>query len=347
MIIRNKSKRYTVIPNHVFEDVNEARALGVLCYILSKPETFIVRLEHIKNKFGFGRDVMRDIMKYLASLGYAYLEKRPGKDGSQWIVTDTPFEFSDRLNSRPTENPTVGKPVGIISTDSLTNTDKEKEKNIKKDSAASSEASSLPSNSSSSSGEDLGDGGGNGDTSKALEEGSLARAHEDPSIDVSSFPGRTTMKHYDIANEAIKFYMDWVSRYPEKEKEIQRSVTVLKKNHRVTDLTASLMRQAKNGVTLDEMKAAIAWKCETQASYGFYRNLNGKTILKSKFGESVDQAVDGGWLVDSKFVDQTITVEQPEENLEDTSAYKQKMVHLMNRGMSMEEAKEFIEQYGV
>lgn len=333
MIIRNKSKRYTVIPNHVFEDVNKARALGVICYILTKPESFKVRLEHIKKKFGIGRDVMRDIMKYLASLGYAYLEKRPGKDGSQWIVTDTPFEFPDRLKIRPTENPTVGKPVGIISTDSLTNTDKEKEKNTKKDSAASSEASSLL----------PGDNFFEEDSPDVREKSEGENGDVNPPINVitSSFPSRTSMKHFEVASAGVEFYMEWVKRYPDSERDIQRTVSITRSG-KVTDLVKFLMRQVKNGTTLDELKGAIAWKASKQSQLGFYRNIKGTTILKSKLEESIDSAYDEGWIVDGQFTDKSTPVERPKENELDS----QSIIHYMNQGMSRDEAEGFVRQYG-
>lgn len=117
-----------------------------------------------------------------------------------------------------------------------------------------------------------------------------------------SFPARTTQKHFDVADAACDFFEQWVGKY--NNDLVQKTVKRISHGG-VTKRVAFLMRQGKLGVTLDEMKGAIAWKCERMAGYEFWHNIKAQTILQSKFRESIENAEEDGWIIDGKFVDKT------------------------------------------
>ena len=65
MIIRRKiNARFTVVPN---EPVNDERlsfeALGLLTYLLSRPDHWTVNLEQLKGRGGVGREKMQQMMR--------------------------------------------------------------------------------------------------------------------------------------------------------------------------------------------------------------------------------------------------------------------------------------------
>lgn len=158
-----------------------------------------------------------------------------------------------------------------------------------------------------------------------------------------SFPSGTRRKHFEQAVEACQFFEEWVKRYGENP-EIQSTVHTVNRG-KVTNRTKFLMRQANKGTTLDEMKAAIAWKCERQASFGFYRNLNGDTIMRSNLQDSIDAAAEDGWLDEGgKFVD--ITTVKSGKTLDVTSKhYEMRVYELLNRQdnpLSPEEAQKYL-----
>jgi chemotaxis protein histidine kinase CheA len=136
-VIRIKrSSDFTVIPNHVFELVQDAKALGVLCFLLSKPPSWQTKPDHLQKHFGVGRDYIRGALKVLRELGFAELvvdRNDSGKViGKHYDIFDTPSDgkpvlrqYAERRENRTTEKPTVGKPVDIVSTDEEVNTEEE------------------------------------------------------------------------------------------------------------------------------------------------------------------------------------------------------------------------------
>jgi len=100
-IIRHHSTYYGVIPSSTANDENlTAEALGVLSYLLSKPQTWEVRIGDVRKRFGIGNDKMRRIMRELVDAGYARLIERRGENGR---LAGTFYEISDRPIFQPGE----------------------------------------------------------------------------------------------------------------------------------------------------------------------------------------------------------------------------------------------------
>jgi len=147
MIIRlAKQNRgsWTVISNDLLQDTSlSLEALGLLCYLLSKPDDWEVRVSEIQQTWGLGRARLQRIMQELADAGYARLQsKRNGNgqmSGKEWIIfeekhrecmvspdiiADPPTaQFSDRRENRPSGKPTVGKLSCIQNTEVLQKTE--------------------------------------------------------------------------------------------------------------------------------------------------------------------------------------------------------------------------------
>jgi len=113
MIVRRKVNfNYTVVPN---EPINDDRlsfeAIGLLVYLLSRPDHWNVHIEHLRQRGGLGREKMQGLVRELIRHGYIVRERR--RDSTtcrfgafEYVVYDEPR----RAVSEPaTENPSVGE----------------------------------------------------------------------------------------------------------------------------------------------------------------------------------------------------------------------------------------------
>lgn len=102
MIHRSKhSQNYTVMPNAIFKEITDGLAIGILSYLLSKPENWTVTKQQLYRHFDEGRQRIDKAFKILESTGYIRGEQQKDKgskfQGYNWIVSDIP-------DTRQTEN---------------------------------------------------------------------------------------------------------------------------------------------------------------------------------------------------------------------------------------------------
>lgn len=91
MIIRSKrTQNFTVIPNSVLEDKSlDWKALGLLVYLLSKPDDWSVSVPQLIKAKKAGEDAIRGMLKALRDAGYVQMQR--SKSGEvDWLVYDTP-----------------------------------------------------------------------------------------------------------------------------------------------------------------------------------------------------------------------------------------------------------------
>jgi len=118
--LKKSVRPYTVIDRQAVQDQRLSfRARGILAYLLSKPDGWVVSMKDIQNNGLEGRDAIRKCMKELKENGYAALENIRGEDGKitgrAYIITDRPKDgFSvgrtERRKTSRTENQSVGFP---------------------------------------------------------------------------------------------------------------------------------------------------------------------------------------------------------------------------------------------
>lgn len=126
IIRRETTRNFTIIKNEIVN--NKAltmEAMGLLTFMLSKPNGWEFRQDHLCNHFNVGRDRMRSVMKTLSDAGYVRREKEndpvTGYIKTTTIVSDDPV--FDREADKPevgepkSENPSVGEPTPIVITD--------------------------------------------------------------------------------------------------------------------------------------------------------------------------------------------------------------------------------------
>jgi hypothetical protein len=100
-IIRRKhTSRYATFPNAIWEDprigIDEKGALG---YLLSRPPGWKVRLRHIGEELGVGKDRMQRIFRTLIAAGYVTREIFRNEHGmivsQDYVVRDEPESSTD------------------------------------------------------------------------------------------------------------------------------------------------------------------------------------------------------------------------------------------------------------
>lgn len=118
-IIRNKTReRYTVIENAIFDAELSAEAIGVFCFLLSKPDGWIIRHAHLRAVFDCGMHRMTRILKELRRAGF--LERQEIRDestgkvkGTEYILLESPtLQFSEAR-----KKPRFGEIKPIVNTD--------------------------------------------------------------------------------------------------------------------------------------------------------------------------------------------------------------------------------------
>jgi hypothetical protein len=134
-----KRRQFTIIANETLTDkALSIEARGMLAFLLTMPDDWTIRIEHIAAELRIGRDKTQKIMRELQTAGYAQLQDArdaaSGRlGGKRWII----FElanirglkpesaradlFAESLKTRRTENQVVGS-----ITDNLKNRQSEK-----------------------------------------------------------------------------------------------------------------------------------------------------------------------------------------------------------------------------
>ncbi|MBS9476222.1 helix-turn-helix domain-containing protein [Ancylobacter radicis] len=124
MIIRRRYNRnFTVLPNTVLDDDRlSAEAMGVLCYLRSRPADWNVELSHLSERFRIGRDKTQRVVAELVDAGWIKRERTRDPvtrafNGIDYVVYDEPADTSDSVSeadqpSEPQpENPVVAHPA--------------------------------------------------------------------------------------------------------------------------------------------------------------------------------------------------------------------------------------------
>lgn len=79
---------YVMIPRATAQDAGlSLQALGLLTYLLSLPANWIVRPEHLKEKWGIGRDKVHKLLKELVDKGYATPPQQYRTEDGKWDYT--------------------------------------------------------------------------------------------------------------------------------------------------------------------------------------------------------------------------------------------------------------------
>lgn len=122
MIVRSSLKQnFSVLPNELLNDERlSADQLGLLAYLLSKPNDWQVRVKQLMNRFDIGRDKTRRILSTLEQYGYIQRDvvRYEGKfSETRYIVKDSPEPEKPAPEKPEPVNQTLTKDRDIQKTD--------------------------------------------------------------------------------------------------------------------------------------------------------------------------------------------------------------------------------------
>ena len=120
---------FTTIPNEIITDDRlDWKDLGLLCYLLSKPDNWETHPNHLIKQRKTGRDGLYSILKNLKEYGYVVFQRN--SDGStSWVITEEPQTGKPDVAIKPhTEKPYREKPYrdnpdDIVKTDHVVKTE--------------------------------------------------------------------------------------------------------------------------------------------------------------------------------------------------------------------------------
>jgi len=140
MIVRvSKAKTaYTIVDNRpALDERLGSSAVGVMFYLLTKPDNWSVRIDDLRARFrDLGRDAARKVLRELEQAGYAALS--PVRDqngkliGKEWVIYEAPGTVDDHrttesqafgCSTEVTESLKVRLSGDIVNTDVRINTD--------------------------------------------------------------------------------------------------------------------------------------------------------------------------------------------------------------------------------
>lgn len=112
MIIRSKkpSENYTIVSNALIENEKlDWKDLGMLIFLLSKPDHWQVSLTHLASQRKTGVDGIKSSIKALKEAGYIQI-KRKANGKVDWMVFDYPQVVIPLMATPQVEKPQVEKP---------------------------------------------------------------------------------------------------------------------------------------------------------------------------------------------------------------------------------------------
>lgn len=123
LIVRSSLKdNFSVLPNELINDDRlSTEHLGLLVYLLSKPNDWQVRVKQLQNRFDMGRDKTRRILATLEQYGYISRDivRAEGKfSETRYIVKDSPETENPSPVFPAPVNPTLTKDRDIQRTES-------------------------------------------------------------------------------------------------------------------------------------------------------------------------------------------------------------------------------------
>ncbi len=113
IIRRRRTRNFTTIDNGVFDDRDlSPEALGVLAYLLSRPNNWEVQPDQLRRRFDIGRDKLQKIMRLLRERGYARIEYDHDKATGTfrncgYVICDEPIMIK------------AAEPVGEVASDAM------------------------------------------------------------------------------------------------------------------------------------------------------------------------------------------------------------------------------------
>lgn len=112
-LVKDRAHPFAQIANTVLNDRRlSIAARGVLCYLLSKPDTWQVRCYELQHATNLGRDALRAVLRELEAAGYLIRQCTHGA-GGRWVWESVVYEappFPAAVPAPAPENPATVAP---------------------------------------------------------------------------------------------------------------------------------------------------------------------------------------------------------------------------------------------
>lgn len=112
MIVRKpRPSQYTVLPFQIFQVQMSAGALGILCYLLSKPDHWSVSVVHLRTHFSCGKDFIYERLSELEAMRFVRKSQKRLESGR---MSEMNYEvFDEPLPENPDAAPLPEKPLTV------------------------------------------------------------------------------------------------------------------------------------------------------------------------------------------------------------------------------------------
>lgn len=114
--LKHSGLSFTTIINQTMERIKDPGALGIYCYLASKPAEWNICNKELARRFGKGRDYIAKQMNYLKELGLIQTSSVRDAKGKILYWETALINFVDTQN---TENPSCGKKPRILKNQNL------------------------------------------------------------------------------------------------------------------------------------------------------------------------------------------------------------------------------------
>ena len=111
IVRREHRAQLTIVPNAIFlDDRLSIEAKGVLGYLLSRPHSWQVRLDHVGRTLRIGRKKLQRIFRELIGAGYVTREQPRTADAHRfseidYVVRDVPLALIHPVDTSPRPQP--------------------------------------------------------------------------------------------------------------------------------------------------------------------------------------------------------------------------------------------------
>lgn len=109
-----KHNRFTIIPNEMIQDSElSLKAKGLLCYLLSLPDDWVIYKGQLQNNCVEGRDAISSAFKELQKKGYIVSVRLMNSDGTFNGYSHVVYDLAQKEGAEKpnTENPKTDKPT--------------------------------------------------------------------------------------------------------------------------------------------------------------------------------------------------------------------------------------------
>lgn len=98
--VQHEKKSFTTLLNSVLQNVNDAEALGLWCYLSSLPNNWAVNKKALMNRFNIGRHKLDRLLKYLSEKGLIEAGQTKNSDGTfgkSCIEIKCGYDFNEKV----------------------------------------------------------------------------------------------------------------------------------------------------------------------------------------------------------------------------------------------------------